>query len=206
MKFKGFANNTCIFGAVLLMLLTGQAYGWTLSPELAQEIAEKQKAVADNPNDPHAYFDLAITYAYSNKVEDGWATLKKVVEIDPNYPPVCLKTYEKKVKRNPNDWKLRFRLAFALYFNGFKKEAIEELENVLKLDPTNIWAYGYIATIYGEQNEINKGIEYTQKALAIDSNVAVLHYLLAQGYYKKNLGWQGFLETVEALRLRSLGY
>jgi len=197
---------TYAFGAILLILYTGFAFAWTLSPELAKEIAAKQKAVELNPKDPHAYFDLAITYAYSNRVEEGWATLRKVVEVDPKYPPVGLRTYQEKVIKNINDWKLRFRLAFALYFNGFKDEAIKEFENVIKLDPGNVWAYGYIATIYGEQGKIDEGIECTKKALAIDSNVAVMHFLLGQGYYKKGLSWQGFLETLEALRLRALGY
>jgi len=182
------------------------ASAWTITPDLAQEIAAKEKTVQLHPHDPYAYFDLAISYAYSNKVEEGWATLKKVVEIDPKYPPLGLRTCQEKAIRDPNDWKLRFRLAFALYFNNRKDEAIEQFENVLKIDPKNIWAYGYIAMILGEQGKVDKAVEYTKKAIALDSNVAVLHYLLGQGYYKQNLGWLGFVETMEALRLRSIGY
>ncbi len=101
---------------------------------------------------------------------------------------------------------MRFRLAFAYYFNDKKIEAIRELDNVLKIDPYNVWAYGYIALIYGELGEIDPAMKYTRQGLKIDSNVAALHLLLSEGYYKKGDGWRGFLERMEAVRLKTLGF
>ena len=55
-------------------------------------------------------------------------------------------------------------------------------------------------------NQVDDAIEYAKKALEIDSNVAAIHLLLGTAYYKKGQPALGFQETVEALRLRSLGY
>ncbi|MBN3032496.1 MAG: tetratricopeptide repeat protein [Candidatus Saganbacteria bacterium] len=187
-------------------MLVISAPAWRITPELQKELNQKQAAVKADPDDADARFDLAITMAYTNNIQDGWNQLKKTVELDPDYRKKGLDFYLKKVTASPNDWRLRFRLAFAYYFNDKKREAIRELDNVLILDPYNVWAYGYAALILGEMDEIDTALAYTKKGLKIDSNVAALHLLLSEGLYKKNDAWGGFVERVEALRLRALGY
>jgi len=182
------------------------AFAWRITPELQKELAQKQAAVKANPQDPDARFDLAITMAYTNNLQDGWDNLKKTVELDPGYKKKGLETYIRKVNASPSDWRLRFRLAFAYYFNDQKKDAIHELNNVLLIDPYNVWAYGYIALIYGELGETDTALDYTRRGLKIDSNVAALHALLGEGYNRKGDKWRGFAEIMEALRLRALGF
>jgi len=202
------ARNVCLTGLILLVFLAGvlPAFAWRINKELEYEIEQKRKIVKESPNDPNARFDLAITYAYTNHIEDGWAELKKVNEMDPSFKEKALKIYNRKVTAQPNDWKLRFRLAFALYFNQYKADAIRELKNVLIIDPYNVWAYGYISLIYGEMDDVDQAIEYAKKGLKIDDRVAALHMLLSQGYYKKGDNWNGFWEATTALRLKALGY
>jgi len=182
------------------------AEAWVITPELKREVAQKQAAVAKDPNDPYAHFDLAITYAYANKIQKGWKELTKVEKLDPNFRETGLKYYIGKVIENPNDWKLRFRLAFAYYFNDDKEQAARELKNVLVLKPYNVWAYGYLALVYGDLGDVDKAMEYAKSGLAIDDNVAALHLLLSEGYYKKGDSWNGFRERMDAIRLRALGY
>jgi tetratricopeptide (TPR) repeat protein len=182
------------------------AYSFERTKELKDEISDKQWLVKVHPNDPQYHFELAITYAYSNMIEDGLNELKKVDEMDKTFAPKALKMYSKKARLFPNDWKIRFRYAFALYFNDKKTEAINEFKNIIKMQPKNVFAYGYIATIYGEMNDVDSAIDYSKKALAIDSNVAAIHLLLGSAYYKKGQSGLGFQETFEALRLRALGY
>ena len=189
-----------------LLLAVSCAFAWRITPELQKELDQKQAAVRANSKDADARFDLAITMAYTNNIQDGWNQLKKTVELDPNYKKKGLDLYMKKVTDSPNDWRLRFRLAFAYYFNDKKKEAVRELDNVLILDPYNVWAYGYAALILGEMGNIDTAMVYTRRGLKIDSNVAALHLLLSEGLYKKNDSWGGFVERIEALRLRALGY
>lgn len=195
-----------IFIAIIAFIKVYSTFSFTLSKDLKAEIEEKEWLVKVHPKDPQMHFELAITYSYSNKIEEGLNELKKVNGLDPDYAPKALKVYSKKARLFPNDWKIRFRYAFTLYFNNKKKPAISEFEKIIKQDPKNIFSYGYIATIYGEMNEVDKAIEYSKKALAIDTNVAAIHLLLGAAYYKKGQAALGVQETFEALRLRALGY
>lgn len=209
-KIMGEGCNYKFLGKIVVIFLAFifgfSAQAWRITPELQKELESKQAAVRANPRDPDARFDLAITMAYTNNIPDGWNNLKKTVELDPGYRQKGLDLYVEKVTASPNDWRLRFRLAFAYYFNDKKRDAIRELDNVIKLYPDNVWAYGYIALIYGELGDTDAAMRYTQKGLSYDSNVAALHLLLSEGYNRKGDAWKCFLERVEALRLRALGY
>ncbi len=70
-------KNILVFGGWVLfgyciLSLGFSAYGWRVTKELEQEINEKKAAVATAPKDPSAHFDLAITLAYTNHIQDGW--------------------------------------------------------------------------------------------------------------------------------------
>ena len=149
---------------------------------------------------------MAITYAYTNKIQEGWGLLSNIEKMDPTYKNKAYRTYIQKVNQNPSDWRLRFRLGFAYYFAGKKELAINELKNVLIIDPYNVWAYGYIGLIYGEMNNIDPAIQYIKAGLKIDNLVAALHLLLSQAYYKKGDSWGGFVEASTAIRLKLQGY
>jgi len=189
-----------------LILIAPSGFSWTITKELKAEVEEKQWLVKVHPNDSQAHFELAMTYAYTNKIEDGLNELKKVDELDEKFAKKALKIYSTKVKIYPDDWKARFRYAFTLYFNKNKDDAIKEFKKVIKLDPKNVFAYGYIAIIYGEKEDVGEAIDYCKQALEIDSDVAAIHLLLGTAYYKNGQAGLGFQETFEALRLRALGY
>jgi len=191
---------------LIAVFCSAPTHAWRLTKELEQELIIKQRMVKENPQDPNARFDLAISMAYTNNLQDGWLNLKRVVELDPTFRKKGLDFYLKKVTENPQDWRLRFRLAFVYYFNEKRREAIRELDNVLIIDPDNVWAYGYIALIYGELGEVDTAMTYSKKGISLDSNVAALHLLLSEGYNRKGDKWKSFLEGLEALRLRALGY
>jgi len=192
--------------ALLAAIRINNAHSFVLTKDLKDDIEDKQWLVKVHPKNPQYHFELAITYAYSNRLEDGLKELKKVDELDNTFASKALKIYSRKVNLFPNDWKARFRYAFALYFSDKKKEAIREFEKIIKQDPDNVFSYGYIATIYGEMNNVDDAIDYAKKALDIDPDVAAIHMLLGAAYYKKGQAGLGFQETFEALRLRALGY
>jgi tetratricopeptide (TPR) repeat protein len=195
-----------IVACLLLIALSLPAIAWRITPELAKELKEKQTAVNRNPKDPAARFDLAITQAYTNNLIDGMSSIRKIGDLDMGYKKKALSDYITKVTQSPDDWRLRFRLAFAYYFNDQNQDAIREFENVLKLDPRNVWAYGYLALLHGGLGDVDMGIKMAKQGLAIDSNVAALHLLLGEGYYKKGDSWGGLMERMEAVRLKALGY
>lgn len=196
-------------GLIALFLFCGISAAWTNTPELLGEIKQKEAAVQANPKSPDARFDLAITYAYTNKIEAGLDALKVTADLSggtKKYARYLIEKYYAIVKGSPGNWKARFRLAFAYYFGGYKKQASNELQNVANLDPGNPWPYGYMAVIAAEEEHWQEGAKYMKKAIAIDSNVAAFHLGLAQAYYKTGNSFGGVMEAGEALRLRALGY
>ena len=194
--------------AWLVAGLASSAHAWKMTEALQQEIWDKELDVDLAPKDPHAHFDLAITYAYTNKIQEGYDQLKKVSELNPKYAPIIIKEYSDAVAKDPKDWRSWFRLAFGYFFIEPKQrdKAIQCFKEVVKIDPRNVFAYGFIGTIYGEMKQPDKGVEWIKKGLTVDSNVAVLHYVLGQGYTMQGDKGKGFAETVEALRLKALGY
>ena len=192
-----------------VLIIQSVSFGWTMTPQYAKEIAEKEAAVKGNPSSPDAHFDLAITYAYTNKVQEGLDELKKVSTLVPDhkaYARTIITKYYSQVEQSPSNWRIRFRLAFAYYFGGYKDYAIDELQNVANTDPKNPWPYGYMSVIQAEQGKWNKAVGSMKKAIALDSNVAAFHLGLGQGYYKLNIPMKGFSETMEAVRLKAMGY
>ncbi len=183
-----------------------KADAWQITNDLQKELNDKKAAVNRSPGDANAHFDLAVTDAYTNNILDGWNELKKANDLDPSFKNSAYKTWATRVIAEPADWKIRFRYAFALYFNGKRQDAINELKNVLILDPYNVWAWGYISLIYGEMDQIDHAIDAAKQGLKIDDRVAALHLLLAEGYYKKGDTWNGFWERSAALRLKMQGY
>ncbi|MBI5701181.1 hypothetical protein HZC34_04970 [Candidatus Saganbacteria bacterium] len=199
------ADSFLVIGICLIIMLSISANAWQTTKELEKEVSVKRAALKASPTADN-YFDLAISYAYTNRIQEGWALLKKADEADSQFKNRSYKEYTEKVIADPQDWKLRFRLAFSLYFAGKKTEAIRELKNVLIIDPYNVWAWGYISLIYGEIGETDKAIEAARSGLKIDTLVAALHLLLSAGYYKKGDSWGGLLEGGTALRLKAQGY
>jgi len=180
-----------------------------MTREFAKEIAQKQAAVKADPRSADANFDLAITYAYTNKVQEGLDMLKVTQSLCgdvPSYARVLIERYYSKVKRDPEDWKARFRLAFAYYFGGYNDYSVTEFLNIAAMDPKDPWPYGYIAVIYGYEDRWRDAVAYMKRAIAVDSNVAAFHLALALGYSKTGNHMGSLFEGGEALRLKALGY
>ena len=130
-------------------------------------------------------FDLAMSYAYSGQIEKGWNMLKKIPDYDSNYAPKVLKKYSQLINKDPNNWKYHFKIAFGHYFHKDKENAIKSFHDVLNIDPNHIWAMGFIALIEGERNNTDTAIKYCKKALKIEKNATAIHFLLAEGYRRK---------------------
>ncbi len=194
---------------LVLSVLLGTSFAWKNTPELKKEIMEKEGAVKSSPKSPDAYFDMAITYAYTNKIESGLSALKKTADLCGDvkgYSKVLIMRYYPAVQKNPDDYKLRFRLAFSYYFGGYKKYAKDELKNVTVVAPKNPWAWGYMAIISVEDYFWSDALYQMKKSIYIDSNVAAFHLGLAQAYSKTGNNFGAVLETSEALRLRAMGF
>jgi tetratricopeptide (TPR) repeat protein len=157
------------------------------------------------PENPDAQFDLAMAYARTPFLEDGWEALKRCNALDPAYADKVVARYEGAIAADPADAEAHFRLAFGYYFQNKKDLARAQLEQVVALTPQDAWAYDYLGFLVAEQtpNQLDEAFKIWQKALAIDPNNAVAHYLIGQVYYRQGKFMQAAASLANALRLRS---
>ena len=190
---------------ILFFFAAGSSLAFTIDDELAKEIKQKKAAVAARPNDPAPHFDLAMTYAYANKIVEGLDQLRKVQDRHKNYAPIAVAAYQKIADANTSDWKARFRLAFAQYVNNQRADAIKNFQVILAKQPKNIWAMSYMGLAYGGEGQYDRAIGLFNQALKTDPEVSSIHYALGEAYDRKGDGWKGFAEKAEAVRLKMLG-
>jgi tetratricopeptide (TPR) repeat protein len=197
---------------LLFFLIFFSTKVFALSTELKKEIEEKQKIVAQKPNDPNAHFDLAISLSYSGFLEEGWGELTKVDQLDPKYTDKAIEKYDKIITQNADDWRARFRLAFAYYFTWFKdktktafrEKAVHEFEEIIKRDPKNIWAYNYMGYVFAEDNNLDKSIPIWKKSISIDPDEPITHFVLGHAYLRKGDYLKGLSEISTAYKLKTL--
>ncbi|MBD97330.1 MAG: hypothetical protein P8L47_03765 [Candidatus Marinamargulisbacteria bacterium] len=159
------------------------------------------RQVQNTPNSPTANFELAMNYAYTGRVLKGVDVLKKVKELDPDFSAKIVSHYKLKWELEPTVWQHAFKLAFGLYFDGQKSEAETVFQAVLKLDPDQVWAMGYLGLIRGEANDYDAVLDWCQKALAIHYDLAAIHFLIAEAYAAKDKDFRAFSHRARAASL-----
>jgi tetratricopeptide (TPR) repeat protein len=158
------------------------------SPEKAEPIV--QKMIQLEPNEPTNYFALSKIYEDGGRYDDAEQTLLKAKEVRPNDPLVYT--------------------TISGFYNrqGDFPKTIEALEKAAELEPKNPQGYQLLATYYWEKaykdhrltspqkkEYIGKGLEATDKALALNSE-----YADALTYKNLLLRMQGNEETDLAKR------
>lgn len=198
-----------LFWAILIISLAARQ-----DPELLKELAERKKIVAERPNDADARFELAMAMAYTGYLEEGWAELVKVNEIDKKYSEKVIKKYSSLLEKNPDDWKVRFRLAFGYYFDGFlnkerelvqKKNAIEQFQAIVEKYPKNVWSYNYMGYVFADTGNIPRAILIWRKSISIDQTIPATHFVLGHAYLRTGRYVDGVSEIALAVRLRAMG-
>jgi len=201
-----------IFIVYLIVLFSFSVLGIAqISEETIKEYENYKSIVDANPEDPWAHFNLAITYAYMGKIEKGLSSLEKVDSLDNSFADKVISKFSELIQEKPEDWRIRFRLAFAYYFAKDKDNALKELQEVATMLPIgakNAWAYGYMAVMYGEQKKWDKAVEYCRKGLAIEPKAAAIHFALAQALKETGdfLGAAAELFTASRLRAEEMKY
>ena len=168
--------------------------------ELFDEIRENKIIYEKNPTNNESIFNLAMSYAYTGQIRKGWGLLKKV---DESYAEDVVETYVALQDIDGENWKYPFKAAFGYFFIKEKNKAIQKFEEVLAIDQKNVWAYGFIALIYGEMNQTDKAISYCKKALKIEPNATAIHLLYAEGLRRKGKYFEAMKELMIFGRLES---
>ncbi|MFH1429009.1 MAG: tetratricopeptide repeat protein [Candidatus Margulisiibacteriota bacterium] len=199
--------NKTVICLMLIFLFSVSIFGIAkIDKDILFDHAKYKFMLEKNPEDPWAHFNMAITYAYMGKVEEGLKELGEVDRLDKEFAPKAIARFTGAVTKDPDDWKARFRLAFAYYFDKQKAPALIELQKVTQKEPINgknSWAYGYMAIIYGEEEKWDEAIDACKKALKIEPEAAAVHLAYAQALLKKGNTMQAASEAFIALRLHA---
>ena len=195
----------------------------TTAPAMAADTSKAElellrQRTTTAPQDPGAHFDLAMGLARTSRLEDGWASLKKVSELDPGYADKVIATYAPLVEENPQNIEAQFRLAFGHYFKGLnfqeqgqadaakeaKLRAKKAFNHIIETDPQYVWGYNYLAYLQAEEGDLPGAVDTLKKAIAVEPNNAVSHFLIGQAYFRQGNHKDAVLEIGTAMRLRGM--
>jgi tetratricopeptide (TPR) repeat protein len=115
-------------------------------------IANFKKEVAENPNDPKAFYYLGRCYLAENMIEDALKALKKAVQLDPGHADS------------------RFWLGVAYAAAGDLKAERQNYEIALRIDPDHVPALVYMGHNRFEAKDYRKALTYYERALALAPN------------------------------------
>ena len=175
---------------------------WAAMPTQV-ELDAARTQVERAPDSPDAQFELAMAYARTPFLEQGWEALKRVNTLDPAYAEKAVARYEAATTANPDDAEATFRLAFAYYFMNKKEQAVHHMQRVVALAPQDAWGYNYLGFLIAEQNRLDEAAKLWQQALAIDPNNAVAHYLMGQYFYRQGKFMQAAASLANAVKSRN---
>ncbi|MFC1616838.1 tetratricopeptide repeat protein [Candidatus Margulisiibacteriota bacterium] len=225
---KIFFISLILFAFLLKPSSFAVAQAYEIPPDLLKELKENRLEVEKSPTSARAHFEMAMSYAYTGLVELGLKSLEQVEKEDPFYADKVIEEYENKSKKEPNEWKHKFKLAFGYYFKKQRAAAKICFQEILQKHPKHIWAMGYLALLEGEQaltekehlqkqglaphkisEKINpkyqKIIDMCNQALEIEPNATAIRFLLGQAYFNRGNITDYFgvmVESLNVLRLR----
>ena len=133
--------------------------------KLLQSIAAYESAIDASPQNPALYIAIARVQVFAGKYEEAQANAENAILLN-----------------NENSMAHAVR-AWALDFQNKNSDAMDEIDKAIELDPNNAIAHAYRVEILidsGDFNNIEKAIEVSKSALALDSNA--LETLRARGY------------------------
>ena len=176
------------------------SFPYYVDPAILEEVKQNEVLYEQYPTSNKIQFDLAMSYAYSGQILNGWTTLKTLPK---SYALEVVDVYSEKMIQDPTNWKYPFKAAFGYFFIGEKFKSIELFHNVLDIDSTQYWAYGFIALVYGEMGDAKNAIIYCKKGLAIEPNATGIHFLLAEAYRKDKKYYKAFKHFLKVGRLQA---
>ncbi len=108
----------------------------------------------------------------------------------------------KKLKHAPSNVKV----GLMFLQNNLIKDAIEQFEIAINLDPKSIIAIKHLAVCYIKEERIDEAIELLEKAIEEDSKFADIHFNLGKAYFFKRQYEKAIRHFNEALKLNPQYY
>lgn len=182
-------NSTILLARAYLRLKNVKAAGRLL-----------ESAVARGVRDARVYAALAEVYRAGGYLENAIPAMRLAVEsepknefyrvrygmllVDAKAPPAAVIRLKEAVREFPNSAKVWLGLGIAQYYDSKLTDARQSLEKALSLDGRLVPAIAYLAFISNVEGDSARAAAQFERALALETDNAVLHYLLADTLLK----------------------
>ncbi len=159
-----------------------------------------ESAVAGGLDDARIYAALAEVYEADGHFENAIPAMRLAIARDPkneayhfryglllidsHAPAAGIVRLEEALKQFPNSARLWLALGIAQFTHGKNVEAENSFKRSLALDVKSVPALAYLGVTYAERGEYAKAIGFYEKAIALNAQVAALHYLVAETILK----------------------
>ena len=161
------------------------------------------EAAVARGNDPApVYALLADVYEQSGHVENAIPAMRLAIQRDPqseryrfayavlltnsNAPGAAVIRLEEALQSFPASSRLWFALGFANFKLDKNEEAERALRKAVELDPKFAPAFAYLGLIRAKTGAYGEAITLYENGLRADSNLAVVHHLIADAMLKQN--------------------
>ncbi len=105
------------------------------------------------------------------------------------------------MKIDPNYSSAYHEISFTLFSSGKGMEAVPYLEKLLKLDPKSGAAYDMLGSIYDDDKQADKAIEYYKKGIEVAPDYQRLHFNLAISSLRQKKYPEAEAYAIEAIKL-----
>jgi Tfp pilus assembly protein PilF len=181
-----------------LTILLARAYLRQKNVKAAGRLLES--VVARGVEDARIYAALADVYQTGGYLENAIPAMRLAVETEPKNefyrvrygmllvdakaPPAAVIRLKEAVDEFPNSAKIWLGLGIAQYYDSKLTDARQSLEKSLRLDSRLVPAIAYLAFISNVEGDSQSAAAQFERALTIEPDNAVLHYLLADTLLK----------------------
>lgn len=159
-----------------------------------------ESAVASGLDSAKIYAALAEVYEADGHFENAIPAMRLAVQRDPqneayhfrygllltdsHAPAAGILRLQEALKQFPNSTRLWLALGIAQLTHGQNVEAENSFNRSLALDAKAVPALAYLGMTYAERGAYEKAIEFYEKAIALNAQLAPLHYLVADTMLK----------------------
>lgn len=159
-----------------------------------------ETAVANGIDDAKIYAALADVYEADGHFENAIPAMRLAIQLEPrnemyhfryalllvdsHAPAAALVRLQEALKEFPNSARLWLALGIAQLTFGQNAEAETSFTRSFALDAKLVPALAYLGVTYAERGQYEKAIELYERAIALNPQLASLHYLVAETILK----------------------
>lgn len=181
-----------------------------------------EEALRFMPDDAASMFELSEQYVKANKIEDGFAMIKKAAKLDPNNKwyqmrlglfyrnfeqfDEYIKIYESLTAQYPGDINMLADLIDVYMITKNYDKALEKSDLYVKQVGADTRYYHMLANAYMDAGKEKKALSLLDKIKAMDPNDQYINISLLEYYEKKGKLDQAFNELIDAIHNENLDF